>query len=122
MRSKWKKHRESSLQPGELVLVKEDNTSSHSWISERILSIHPASDGHYTTATTERAARRSLLMLRFLKENRLSASSTLSLCVLVNFRLVLCVSYLVNKSLRELWRFYSSEKAAVHTFIWRHNM
>lgn len=50
-RSKWKKNYQNLLQPGVMVLVKEDNLPPLKWQLGRVEAIHPGKDGIVRTAT-----------------------------------------------------------------------
>jgi len=49
-RSKWQK-RGASIQPGDLVLVREDNTPPLHWPTGRVQDVHPGDDNVVRAAT-----------------------------------------------------------------------
>lgn len=55
-RSKWKSHASSSLQPGQLVIIREDNLPPLRWLLGRIEDVHPGKDGVIRTATIRTTA------------------------------------------------------------------
>jgi hypothetical protein len=47
----WWQHNQSNLQPGNLVFVREDNSTPLQWPTGVILDTHPGSDGNIRVAT-----------------------------------------------------------------------